>query len=87
MTAAVPPTGSSAFFLTYAQLRRSWYMFFFLSPLAEMALPLDDYAFIDRPVARLVVGLRRRPGTWPGVKESIGDPEHLLAAISYYRAL
>ena len=52
--------------LTYAQLQKSWYMFFFLSPLAEAALPLDDYAFIERPLARLVAGLRRRRGTWRG---------------------
>ena len=87
VTAAVPPTGSIGMSLfTYAQLQRSWYMFFFLSPMAEIALPLDDYAFID--------GLW---GDWsPGydasfdvarVKESIGDPEHIAAAIGYYRAM
>jgi pimeloyl-ACP methyl ester carboxylesterase len=87
VTAAVPPTGSIGLkLLTYAQLRCSWYMFFFLSPLAELALPLDDYAYID--------------GLWhdwsPGydaswdvarVKESIGDPERIAAAIGYYRAM
>jgi pimeloyl-ACP methyl ester carboxylesterase len=87
VTAAVPPTASIGMSLfTYAQLQRSWYMFFFLSPMAEIALPLDDYAFID--------------GLWadwsPGydasfdvarVKESIGDPEHIAAAIGYYRAM
>ena len=87
VAAAVPPPnalGTNLF--SYAQLRCSWYMFFFLSPLAEMALPLDDYAFID--------GLWRdwSPGydsTWDvaRVKESIGDPEHIVAAIGYYRAL
>jgi pimeloyl-ACP methyl ester carboxylesterase len=87
VTAAVPPTASIGMSLfTYAQLQRSWYMFFFLSPMAEIALPLDDFAFID--------------GLWadwsPGydatfdvarVKESIGDPEHIAAAIGYYRAM
>ena len=87
VAAAVPPTGAMGMsFFSYAQLHRSWYMFFFLSPLAEMALPLDDYAFID--------GLWRDwspgyDGTWDvaRVKESIGDPEHIVAAIGYYRAL
>jgi pimeloyl-ACP methyl ester carboxylesterase len=87
VTAAVPPTASIGMSLfTYAQLQRSWYTFFFQSPLAEMALPLDDFAFID--------GLWRdwSPGydaTWDvaRVKESIGDPEHITAAISYYRAM
>jgi pimeloyl-ACP methyl ester carboxylesterase len=87
VTAAVPPTASIGMsLLTYAQLQRSWYMFFFLSPLAEAALPLDDYAFLD--------GLWRDwspgyDGAWDvaRVKESIGDPERIVAAISYYRAM
>jgi len=87
VTAAVPPTASIGMSLfSYAQLQRSWYMFFFLSPAAEMALPLDDYAFLD--------GLWRDwspdyDGGWDvaKVKESIGDPEHILAAIGYYRAM
>lgn len=87
VTAAVPPTGSIGMSLFgYPQLHASWYMFFFLSPLAEMALPLDNYSFID--------GLWRdwSPG-YDGAhdaaltKQSIGDPEHIVAAISYYRAL
>jgi pimeloyl-ACP methyl ester carboxylesterase len=87
VTAAVPPTGAIGMSLfAYAQLQRSWYMFFFLSSFAEMALPLDDYSFID--------GLWRDwspgyDGTWDvaRVKESIGDPERIVAAIGYYRAL
>ena len=83
---AVPPTASIGMSLfRYAQLQKSWYMFFFLSPLAEVALPLDDYSFID--------GLWRDwspgyDGAWDvaRVKESIGDPEHIVAAIGYYRA-
>jgi pimeloyl-ACP methyl ester carboxylesterase len=87
VTMAVPPSASIGMSLfTYAQLRRSWYTFFFLSPLADMALPLDDFAFIE--------GLWRdwSPGyeaAWDvaRVKESIGDPAHVAAAIGYYRAL
>ena len=71
---------------TYAQLRCSWYMFFFLSPLAEMALPLDDYSFIDDLWRDWSPGY---DGDWDvaRVKESIGDPEHIVAAIGYYRAM
>jgi pimeloyl-ACP methyl ester carboxylesterase len=87
VTMAVPPSASIGMSLfSYAQLRCSWYTFFFQSPLAEMALPLDDYAFID--------GLWRdwSPGyeaSWDvaRVKEAIGDPDRILAAIGYYRAL
>jgi len=87
VTMAVAPTGSIGTSLfTYAQLRCSWYTFFFQSPLADTALPLDDFAFID--------GLWRdwSPGyeaAWDvaRVKESIGDAAHIAAAIGYYRAL
>jgi pimeloyl-ACP methyl ester carboxylesterase len=87
VTMAVASTGSIGMSLfTYAQLRCSWYTFFFQSPLADMALPLNEFEFID--------GLWRdwSPGyesTWDvaRVKESIGDPAHIAAAIGYYRAL
>jgi pimeloyl-ACP methyl ester carboxylesterase len=87
VTAAVPPTAAVGMsLLTYTQLQRSWYMFFFLSPLAEAALPLDDYSFVDHLWADWSPGY---DAAWDvaRVKESIGDPEHMLAAISYYRAL
>jgi pimeloyl-ACP methyl ester carboxylesterase len=87
VTAAVPPTASIGLSLfTYAQLQCSWYMFFFLSPLAEMALPLDDYSFIDGLWADWSPGY---DGSWDvaRVKESIGQPDRMLAAIGYYRAM
>jgi pimeloyl-ACP methyl ester carboxylesterase len=87
VTAAVPPTASIGMsLLTYAQLQRSWYMFFFLSPLAEAALPLDDYAFLGDLWRDWSPGY---DGAWDvaRVKESIGDPERIVAAISYYRAM
>jgi pimeloyl-ACP methyl ester carboxylesterase len=87
VTAAVPPTGAIGMSLFgYPQLHASWYMFFFLSPFAEMALPLNDYSFIDGLWADWSPGF---DGSFDiaKVKESIGDPEHMLAAISYYRAM
>jgi pimeloyl-ACP methyl ester carboxylesterase len=87
VTAAVPPTSAIGMSLFgYPQLHASWYMFFFLSPMAEMALPLDDYSFIDGLWADWSPGYDAK---WDiaKVKESIGDPEHILAAISYYRAM
>ena len=87
VSAAVPPTGSIGMSLfTYAQLQRSWYMFFFLSPMAEIALPLDDYAFIDGLWADWSPGYEASFDV-ARVKESIGDPEHIAAAIGYYRAM
>lgn len=64
-----PPTVAQAFF-SYDQLQRSWYMFFFQSPLADMAVPMDDLAFIDRLWA-----------DW-----SPGHDANLTAALGYYRA-
>jgi pimeloyl-ACP methyl ester carboxylesterase len=87
VTAAVPPVPSVAnTFFTYGQLKRSWYTFFFQSPLAEVALPLDDYAFFDRLWADWSP---RYDATWDiaRVKESIGHPDRILAAISPYRAM
>jgi pimeloyl-ACP methyl ester carboxylesterase len=87
VTAAVAPTAAIMdSFFTFGQLQRSWYTFFFQSPMAEMALPLDNFVFLDRLWADWSPGY---DATWDlaRVKESIGDPEHIAAAIGYYRAL
>jgi pimeloyl-ACP methyl ester carboxylesterase len=87
VTAAVPPTGAIGMSLfTYAQLQRSWYMFFFLSSMAEFALPLDNYSFIDGLWADWSPGFDASEDL-ARIKESIGDPEHIAAAIGYYRAM
>ncbi len=87
VTAAVPPPAAAAErFFGYDQLRRSWYTFFFQSPLAELALPLDDYAFIDRLWSDWSPGYDATSDL-ARVKESIGTPERITAAIGYYRAL
>ncbi len=87
VTAAVPPFASMADgFFTYDQLRRSWYVFFFQTPLAEAAVARDDHAFIDRLWADWSPGF---DGRWDAeqVKKALGTPEHLVAAIGYYRAM
>jgi pimeloyl-ACP methyl ester carboxylesterase len=87
VTAAVAPQASmSAGFLTFDQLHRSWYVFFFQTPLAEYAVSMDDYAFIDRLWAEWSPGF---DGAWDAaqVKESLASPESLAAAIGYYRAM
>ncbi len=87
VAAAVPPPQAvSSSFFSYDQLRRSWYTFFFQSPLAELALPMDDYAFYDRLWADWSPGYDATFDV-ARVKEAIGTPERALAAISYYRAL
>ncbi len=86
VAASVPPpaTVAQAFF-SYDQLRRSWYMFFFQSPLADMAVPMDDLAFIDRLWTDWSPGF---DGTAMAdrCKDALRDPANLAAALGYYRA-
>jgi pimeloyl-ACP methyl ester carboxylesterase len=86
VTLAVPPpaTVANAFF-SYDQLQRSWYMFFFQHPLADMAVPMNDLAFIDRLWADWSPGYDAREDL-PHVKDALRDPANLAAAIGYYRA-
>lgn len=86
VVAAVPPpaTVAEAFF-SYDQLHRSWYMFFFQSPLAELAVPMDDLAFIDRLWQDWSPGFDGREDA-ARAKDALRDPANLLAAIGYYRA-
>jgi pimeloyl-ACP methyl ester carboxylesterase len=86
VTAAVAPQGSMADgFFSFDQLRRSWYVFFFQTALAEYAVSLDDYAFIDRLWSDWSPGF---DGSWDAaqVKDALASPESLSAAIGYYRA-
>ena len=77
---AVPPASTmAAGFLSYDQLKRSWYMFFFQHPLAELAVPADDLAFVDRLWAEWSPGYDATEDL-PRVKESLRDPANLAAA-------
>jgi pimeloyl-ACP methyl ester carboxylesterase len=87
VTGAVPPFASmAAGFFTPDQLRRSWYVFFFQTPFAEHAVSLDGYEFIDRLWSDWSPGY---DGTWDAtqVKEALGTPERVAAAIGYYRTM
>src|SRR5579884_367845 len=87
VAAAVPPMGVMAgAFLDYDQLRRSWYMFFFQNPLADLVVPMGDLAFIDRLWADWSPGYDATEDLRL-VKESLRDPANLAAALGYYRAM
>jgi pimeloyl-ACP methyl ester carboxylesterase len=84
---AVPPPATAAnAVLKYAQLKRSFYVFLFQTPLAEFIVGADDLAFIERLW-----------DDWSGdydatadlvhVKAAMREPENLAAAIGYYRAM
>src|SRR4051794_39084349 len=86
VTSAVPPSGAVAQgFLTYAQLHRSWYMFFFQSPLADLVVGMNDLEFIDRLWENWSPGYDASDDL-PHVKDALRDPAHLTAALGYYRA-
>ncbi|HMJ78334.1 MAG TPA: alpha/beta hydrolase [Iamia sp.] len=83
---AVPPAGAMfGGFTSYDQLRRSWYMFFFQSPLADGVVAADDLDFIDRLWADWSPGYDGS-GDVPAVKDALRDPANLTAALGYYRA-
>jgi len=84
---SVPPLAASASsFFTYAQMKRSFYVFLFQTPLAEMAVSADGLEFLDHLWADWSPGY---DAAWDlaRVKASIGDAANLSAAIGYYRAL
>jgi pimeloyl-ACP methyl ester carboxylesterase len=87
VTAAVAPVASMGErFFGFDQLRRSFYVFFFQLPFAEHAVGRDDYSFIDRLWSEWSPGY---DGTWDAaqVKKALATPEHLSAAIGFYRAM
>ena len=84
---AVPPGGAmgAAFVTNLAQLKRSWYMFFFQHPLADLVVGANDLAFID------MLWVDWSPGFDGGhaveaTKAALRDPANLAAALGYYRA-
>ena len=86
VAAAVPPPATVAReFFSYDQLQRSWYMFFFQSPFAEMAVTMDDLAFLDRLWADWSPGYDASEEL-PRVKDALRGPANLAAALGTYRA-
>lgn len=86
VTAAVPPAGAvGAGFLTYAQLKKSWYMFFFQHGLSDMVVGMNDLSFIDGLWADWSPGYDGAEDI-PHVKDCLRDPANLQAALGYYRA-
>ncbi len=87
VTMAVPPAAAVAEgFLTYRQLRRSWYMFFFQNPLADFVVGADGMSFIDSLWADWSPGYTSHGEDVDHVRDALGDPANLAAALGYYRA-
>jgi pimeloyl-ACP methyl ester carboxylesterase len=87
VTLSVPPIPAmSSAFLDYAQLKRSFYMFLFQTPLAEMAVTAGDLAFLDGLWADWSPGYDATADL-EHVKACLRDPANLTAALDYYRAM
>lgn len=86
VTMAVPPPGVVAIdqLFSYDQLLLSWYMFFQLHPLSELAIPLRDYEYIRRLWQDWSPGYDGTADVDHFI-EAMATPAHLAAALSYYR--
>jgi pimeloyl-ACP methyl ester carboxylesterase len=84
---AVPPGAAlgAAFLGNLAQIQRSWYMFFFQHGLADYVVGANDLAFIDMLWSQWSPGYAAATDL-AHVKDALRKPEHLQAALGYYRA-
>lgn len=89
VTMAVPygPQVGMAFLMDGDQQRRSWYMFFFQLGLSSMAVPLNDFAFIDRLWAEWSPGYAAPEADRAALKAMFAQPGVLDQALAYYRQL
>jgi pimeloyl-ACP methyl ester carboxylesterase len=88
ITAAVPYGTSffEALVTNYAQQRRSWYMFFFQTAIAETAVSFNDFAFLEKMWADWSPGWKWTPEEMETLKRCFRAKGTLEAAIGYYRA-
>lgn len=85
MAVPVGPALAGSFF-TYDQIKRSFYMYFFQNPLADVLVAADDQAFVARLWADWSPGYDATEDL-ASVRAALGTPENLAAALGYYRAL
>ena len=85
----VPHQGAlmTRFLSTPEQLKRSWYIFFFQTPLADFVVPQDDFAVIDLLWRDWSPGLVPDPAFMRALKDTLGAPGSTEAAIGSYRAM
>jgi pimeloyl-ACP methyl ester carboxylesterase len=85
---AVPygPRLAQAMLTDPVQQRRSWYVFFFQTPLAELAVPYNDFAFIDHLWRDWSPGWQYPVAQIARVKKTLASPGVLEAALGYYRS-
>lgn len=89
VTMAVPygPAIQSSFVTNYRQLKRSWYVFFFQTVLAETAVAHDDFQFIRNLWDEWSPTWKYTEADIAPVLATLGRPGVLEAAVNYYRCL
>lgn len=89
VTMAVPygPQVGAAMMLDGDQQRRSWYMFFFQTPMATMAVAANNFAFIDRIWAEWSPGYVLPDEDRAALKAMFAQPGVLEQTLGYYRQL
>lgn len=88
VTLAVPhPAALGTAFFDPRQLQRSFYMFVFQTPIADLAVPMNDYAFIDYLWSYWSPGFTPDPAFMRALKDTLASPGSTDAAIGYYRAM
>jgi pimeloyl-ACP methyl ester carboxylesterase len=86
---SVPHRASLAarMFTSPAQLKRSWYMYFFQLPLADMAVSANDFALIEKLWRDWSPGYEPPADYLRALKDTLAAPGGVDAAIGYYRHL
>ncbi len=89
IAAAVPygPKLMTALTENYAQQKRSWYMFFFQGPIAEMAVAANDLRFIRNLWKDWSPSWNIPEADIAPVLATLARPGVLEAALGYYRSL
>jgi pimeloyl-ACP methyl ester carboxylesterase len=86
VTMAVPPGPALASgFFRYDQLKKSFYLYFFQHPRAAAVVGADDLAFVARLWQDWSPGYDASDDL-AFVRQSLGPPANLSAALGYYRA-
>jgi len=87
VTLAVPTANAVpvAFLTDPEAVKRSWYMFFFQSPLSDLVVPANDLAFVDMLWRDWSPGYDAAADV-AHMKAALGDATNLAAALGYYRA-
>ena len=87
VTMPVPPGNAVgvAFLSNLAQIKRSWYMFFFQHPFADFVVGANDLAYIDMLWADWSPGFDATEEL-ALLKPSLREPANLQAALGFYRA-